>query len=381
LGKMNKKKITEQILNVIAIAEEALRLRDDSYITENYEKVKQNLSKVGEAFSGSWIGYHANVYYKGFNPPAPRDGFSVEWGLMNLYGNRSASGWIEVTYKQVKSEVVSGVDIEIETRLERISESARTSFEEAHSNMVSLLAVLIESKSAAILEDLSKRISDIKGYVSKQEIVYYMGPKGTTICRDSTALSQGTRIPPHVDIEAWYLSKFSPFEGLSSLVKEANTLLKYMKIQDLIEYNPKSVGSKIFIGHGRSNLWRELKDFFEKRLSLEWDEFNREPVAGFTTQERLQLMLDRACFAFLLMTGEDQHADNSVHARENVIHELGLFQGKLGFRKAIVLLEEGCAEFSNIEGLNQIRFHKDNISACFEEIRQVLEREGILKDN
>ena len=37
--------------------------------------------------------------------------------------------------------------------------------------------------------------------------------------------------------------------------------------------------------------------------------------------------------------GEDEHKDGSVHPRENVIHEAGLFQGRLGFPRAIVLLE------------------------------------------
>ena len=35
----------------------------------------------------------------------------------------------------------------------------------------------------------------------------------------------------------------------------------------------------------------------------------------------------------------------------NVIHEVGLFQGRLGANKAIILLEDGCEEFSNIQGL------------------------------
>jgi hypothetical protein len=35
-------------------------------------------------------------------------------------------------------------------------------------------------------------------------------------------------------------------------------------------------------------------------------------------------------------------------------HEVGLFQGRLGFEKAIVLLEDGCEEFSNIKGLVQM---------------------------
>jgi hypothetical protein len=92
-------------------------------------------------------------------------------------------------------------------------------------------------------------------------------------------------------------------------------------------------------------------------------------------------MLDQCGFAFLVLSAEDLHGDGALHARENVIHEAGLFQGRLGWRKAIILLEEGCEEFSNIVGLGQIRFPKGNIAACFEEIRRVLEREGLLADS
>jgi predicted nucleotide-binding protein len=142
--------------------------------------------------------------------------------------------------------------------------------------------------------------------------------------------------------------------------------------------NSDSQRNSIFIGHGRSLVWRELKDFISERLSLPWDEFNRDSVAGIATTERLVQMLDDASFAFLVMTAEDQHADATIHARANVIHEVGLFQGKLGMRKAIVLLEEGCNEFSNIHGLSHIPFSRGRISSAFEEIRRVLERENII---
>ena len=64
----------------------------------------------------------------------------------------------------------------------------------------------------------------------------------------------------------------------------------------------------------------------------------------------------------------------------NVVHEVGLFQGRLGFEKAIVLLEDGCEEFSNISGIGQIRFPKGDISAKFEDIRRVLEREDLIEE-
>jgi hypothetical protein len=134
---------------------------------------------------------------------------------------------------------------------------------------------------------------------------------------------------------------------------------------------------RIFIGHGRSDVWLKLKDFIRDRLELEYDEFNRVPVAGRTTSERLKEMLEEAGMAFIILTAEDEHLDGTIRARQNVIHELGLFQGKLGFEKAIVLLEEGCEEFSNIHGLSQIRFPKNNVLAKSEDLRRLVEERMI----
>jgi predicted nucleotide-binding protein len=113
-------------------------------------------------------------------------------------------------------------------------------------------------------------------------------------------------------------------------------------------------------------------------LRLDVDEFNIEPTAGIHTTERLQAMLWQAGLAFIIMTGEDTLADGTIQARPNVIHEVGLFQGSLGTRRAIVMHEADCAGFSNIDGLTTIHFPKDNLAAKFEDVRGVLVREGYL---
>jgi len=63
----------------------------------------------------------------------------------------------------------------------------------------------------------------------------------------------------------------------------------------------------------------------------------------------------------------------------NVVQEVGLFQGRLGFNRAIVMLEDGCEEFSNMEGVGQIRFPKNNVRAAFHDVQLVLEREGLVE--
>ena len=135
---------------------------------------------------------------------------------------------------------------------------------------------------------------------------------------------------------------------------------------------------KIFIGHGYSPDWRELKEFLQERMHLTVDEFNSVPTAGVPTASRLEELLDDAAFAFLILTAEDEQPDGTLRPRENVVHEAGLFQGRLGFKKAILLLEETCEKFSNAVGLGHIPFPSGNIKATFEQVREVLEREKVI---
>jgi predicted nucleotide-binding protein len=189
--------------------------------------------------------------------------------------------------------------------------------------------------------------------------------------RDSEAINQGIKVPDHLYFEAVAAECFSRSQSAAEFLKLSLRLLKTLDVPAAAGTS-STRGKKVFIGHGGSLLSLKLRIFLLEKLHLECDEFNEESPAGIPTATRLKTMVDEAKFAFLVMTSEDFHADGTTHARENVVHEAGLFQGHLGFDKAIILLEEGCAEFSNIHGLGQIRFPKNNIEAIFEKIRDVL---------
>ncbi|HUW07222.1 MAG TPA: nucleotide-binding protein [Williamwhitmania sp.] len=130
----------------------------------------------------------------------------------------------------------------------------------------------------------------------------------------------------------------------------------------------------IFIGHGRDQQWKDLKDHLHDKHKYKIESYETGERAGHTIRDVLEKMLDNSTFAILVMTGEDKVAEQS-RARQNVIHEVGLFQGRLGFNKAIVLLEEDTEEFSNIHGINQIRFKRNRIKETFGDVLAVLKRE------
>jgi predicted nucleotide-binding protein len=131
----------------------------------------------------------------------------------------------------------------------------------------------------------------------------------------------------------------------------------------------------IFIGHGRSPLWRDLKDHLHEKHGIKVEAYEIGARAGHAVRDVLEEMLSKSAFALLVLTGEDMTLDGSSRARQNVIHEAGLFQGRLGFHRAVVLLEEGTEEFSNIHGLEQIRFAKGKIKETFGDVLATIRRE------
>jgi Lon protease-like protein len=139
-----------------------------------------------------------------------------------------------------------------------------------------------------------------------------------------------------------------------------------------------SQGEFVFVGHGRSQLWARVQVFLERDLGLKVIGYESESRVGHSIVPVLEKMLDQTRFAVLILTAEDETSAGTKRARQNVVHEAGLFQGRLGFRKTILLIQEGLEDFSNIAGLQYIPFSDNKIDQTFYELRRTLEREGLI---
>jgi predicted nucleotide-binding protein len=127
----------------------------------------------------------------------------------------------------------------------------------------------------------------------------------------------------------------------------------YLKGAIMARKQAKSVPRRVFISHGRSEIWREVQDYVQREIGVGTLELAQEPSQGRTIVQKL-----------------DEESGKCGYARENVIHEIGFFQGRYGVHRVCLLYEEGANKPSNIHGLVYIGFPSGLVKAGFAELRR-----------
>lgn len=151
---------------------------------------------------------------------------------------------------------------------------------------------------------------------------------------------------------------------LSTLLRDIDYIFEVRsnsRVGEVIEENPQ----RIFISHGRSKDWHSVQAFIEKDLKIETLELAQEPSKGRSVLQKLIDESNKCSFAVIVMTGDDEIESGAPRARENVMHEIGFFQGKFGLENVCILYEEGTNIPSNIHGLVYVPFPKGYIDATF----------------
>lgn len=370
----------EELFGIAEKLTEAAQTIDASGYTQHLDALEKAANEVQRAFSGSWLGYHSRTYYRDLVAAPPGAHFNQNVGIGGGLWESGTGDWREYDAEYVKAHIYQ---LAGDTNLAPAftgADKAKEIFNSLKSDIISILSGEIDERTDRFLESLKNELEELKP-LSPSKIVQLWSPTGSILTRDMVAIGQGIEVPPHIETLAQVVAIRSSFGVCNKAADISRKAASHLERKGRRKKAVERIGTNVFIGHGRSDAWRQLKDFIQDRLHLPWDEFNRVPVAGVTNIARLSEMLDAAGLALLVMTAEDGMADGGVQARMNVVHEAGLFQGRLGFTKAIVLLEEECEEFSNIQGLGQIRFPRGNIKATFEEVREVLKREGLLGES
>lgn len=154
------------------------------------------------------------------------------------------------------------------------------------------------------------------------------------------------------------------------LVRDIDQIFE-VRANSELEQPRRQAPQRVFISHGRSNDWRAVQPFIEKDVGLPTIELAQEPNLGRTIIEKLIDNADRCDSAVIVMTGDDVANEDERRVRENVMHEVGFFQGRYGRSMVVLLHEEGVNVPTNLSGVAYIPFPKGKIDAGF----HVLQRE------
>ncbi|MGH9822011.1 MAG: TIR domain-containing protein [Blastocatellia bacterium] len=176
------------------------------------------------------------------------------------------------------------------------------------------------------------------------------------------------RAQEHVTHVESKIRKLESIKDRLPLWEEAATV----KADAVIPRSTTAAAKRVFISHGRSEDWRQVQAYLEKDLNFQTLELAQAPNLGRTVLQKLWEESGKCSLAVIIMTGDDTSVEDVPRARENVIHEIGFFQGRFGLAGVCLLHEEGTNIPSNIHGLVYIAYAKSNIRATFGELYREL---------
>ena len=241
------------------------------------------------------------------------------------------------------------------------------------------MTVVVEDKS---IQNPKQRVDTVRGHDDEEEFFddYRKAPDSARYIRTFRERNRNIAL-----MRIGSLAETSQSEVRVGVKVEAERKAQILAVFNVFEAHreksllardtlPQKEGQPvIFIGHGHSQAWKELRDLLQDKQGFKIEAYEIGARAGHAIRDVLQSMLEKASMAFLVMTAEDETVSGTFNPRLNVVHEAGLFQGKLGFNRAIILWETGAEEFSNIHGIEEIRF--TNIKEVFGDVVATIRRE------
>ncbi len=150
--------VADEIFKIADSLKARSKFLDDEGLKRPLQLLHDTAEEVAKAWSGSWWGYHSRVYYADLKEPPPGARFSQEWGLRDILANDTVGDWKEYRFDDVVSAIKEYAGFPDTNEQEKLSFSAEEEFDEAKSQLLSLLSVFLDTrKNDKYLNDIEKK--------------------------------------------------------------------------------------------------------------------------------------------------------------------------------------------------------------------------------
>ena len=277
--------------------------RINKYKSENSDILKQKekelsilseiASELNNCWSQSWIGFHSNLYFQNFEkPPSWQYQFDSEWGSVNGIPDY----WQEKSYDEVVSYIESkseGLSLsEIHNEISPLVESIK----EIQNFIVAELVIIQKDETYSDEWETIKEIEDHKWGVAASVFIRVRVPKSLST-RDSFAVQQGIKVPPHINYESQILSEVSKIKSIEDFIKKTKQLIRKIELKNkLSSVQPQedvmiqlmnllskfpSVARQLRSRHNRRNTLEiedeyDVQDLLHALLKIHFDDIRKE---------------------------------------------------------------------------------------------------------
>lgn len=244
------------------------------------QKLKEELAEVSgrsnrlfeaatnlvQCWSGSYFGYHSELYYGNFERPPLDKRFSPEWG--GIHG--IPPGWRSRGSDEVKTQietVASTKFADVELSSKEMTRVAR----ELQSKILVGLAPLQRLEGFTNEKKLLGEIESFKWEIKASTYAHEQLPS-QFMSRDSSAVAEGAKIPAHLYYEAEAHESLSRCTFLLEFLKLAKRCLGQVQTQMSLETFPAMTDSFVLVKSicTRFHLAaKQLQERHEKRPTLE----------------------------------------------------------------------------------------------------------------
>ena len=160
---------SEELEQVVGRLEKLAQRGDSDEIRDPLSAQQESAERVGMSASGSWLGYHALVYYDGLKRPPPDAHFDHQWGLMDAVGSRTRGSWRRYDYDTVVDAIEEVAGHQDFGAVNSFYRDAREQVDLCKSETLSILQTYTENDDRH-LAAIGKKISEVK-FVTPENVI------------------------------------------------------------------------------------------------------------------------------------------------------------------------------------------------------------------